>query len=53
MLKYTTMLYEGENNHPQFGWEFGKVVLFNRRNMMTRPHELNLSCINLQRSKYN
>lgn len=28
MLKYTTMVYEGESNHPQFGWEFGKIVLF-------------------------
>ena len=28
MFRYITIVYQGENNHPEFGWEFGKIILF-------------------------
>jgi hypothetical protein len=28
MLKYITMVYQGEKYHEEFGWEFGEILLF-------------------------
>ena len=28
MLLYKTMVYEGEKYDEKFGWEFGKIILF-------------------------
>lgn len=28
MMKYKTMVYEGEKFDEKFGWEFGNVILF-------------------------